>query len=332
MMGSLITFLNLWLKESQKQNLKEWISRASQKHLATPDGAVKIPLVLVFSLLQTFLGEKTLIKLSISKSITLSLFILLGSLGLVGFLTETTFGLKAMPWKVYDEELILLQESFSTVNKKALEVSSTERMEAIDTINKIVISAAEPQFKWIYLISLLAIITFSNLIGDIVSLKFNWNILKAIQSTDSPILILGSLLLSLLTSILISFTVFLICNLVSNIIFILTTVLALTLSLLNLGQFWTYSLFLTNLGVALFSSSHWVIAVAISSVLPSAILIVPAIMALVLSPWSKQINAILKAVVERSLLHKKGPILFIAAIVGCITAFLGALINLFTSP
>jgi len=316
-------FLNIWWKHAEKQKVNEWIFTSSKKVLATPSDTVKIPLSFVHYLLQTILGERTFSKLSIRRSVTLSFIILFGSMGMAGLLTETTFGLKSSPWEAYETELKKFKETFIRSSNENHDLNKTSNLEAINTSLD---TALKPQYKWIYSVTLLIIVIFVNLAGDIISLGVSRRILKDLQGTDSPTLITGALLLSLVTAILITFIVILVCNMVSNTLFISTTFLMLLLS--GIWPFLTFSALVTNFGVALFSSSTWILAVAISAALPSIILILLALIALVLFPFRLWLNTTLKSMLERALSHEKGLLFFMAGIGASITAILGALIEI----
>lgn len=323
MIAAIAKYLSAWWNEEEQQERIASIINYQQSLAATKTAAIKLPLYIANALLCAIFGAPTYSRISIYRIIIMSLIILIGCLGIAGLFNSTTLGIELTPWSAYEQELtnmkirevkILQQGQGADFN-----ILSEEKLALIDTLS-------QPHIKFLYSALLICLVVLLNIIADVFAFTFTRKVLSDLLDTDSPVLITGALLLSLVFCLVVASIVILIVSVVTNPTVMITTILVSMLpeqwSLLTLG------LWVTNILFAWYDSSIWVSAVAVSAVLPSAILLALTTLSLILYPFRQKLSGLIREVLERSIKHEKGPLLYFSVISASIAAMLAILLKI----
>lgn len=314
MVGGLTGFLAVWLTDAEKRKFSDKLATLGQDWLSTRMGVIKIPLYALNAFLTALMGEKRFSKKAICRSSALSIMMLIGCLGIGGFLTGTSLGITKSPWSAYDEKL---QELHSLEGVK-------HNAEALAILK----SVQQPAWKWVYSSVLIFLIIIINVAADVLSLAAARRILADLLTTDSPVLLSGALLLGLSISLLVANAVVLILTVVTDPGIMSATIISFLFS----GQ-WrllTYALWGASLFFAWYTSAVWIRAIAVSAALPGILLVLLSVLALILYPAKSQLSTVFRSTLQRALSHEKGPILFIGGVAASLAALLGAVITIIT--
>ena len=118
-----------FLSKSKKDKLKEYIEEL-RKRLVDADKliVIKVPIKILYDLLNTFLGNKLLSFKAIRRAIFINSIFLIFALSLTGIFTGRAFTMNKYPWEIYQAAIDIAKEQLKTPIK-AKKDNSEEKYE-----------------------------------------------------------------------------------------------------------------------------------------------------------------------------------------------------------
>lgn len=314
MISGFALLVNAWINSEDKELLREDI-KVKYCNLSSGNAITVIlyPLTILKLVLDAILGEKIISRKAIVRSAYTGILIMICSLGIAGVLVGTPLAIHKTPWAAYDDEINL--------QIKLLETDQTiAASKYLHAFNK----AREWYWKWIYSAILVLLVSAISIIGNVLSLATTRRILKDLLATDSAILISGAFVLLVLTTSILASIIVILISCISNPLIILATYIATFFSGHHAGI--TSLLWILNVGIAWWASEVWVRAVAVSSLLPSIILLIITFLSLLLFSVRFRLHQLITSLLDKALTYEQGFIAFVAAVSGGLAAILTGLI------
>ena len=325
-MGGIAKLLDLWLRDEQKSQLilklREIYTTLND---SDPIAVIQAPMRGVGFLYGMVFGEKILSAKSFKRTSLVSILILIGSLTIAGWVLNKPFAIEESPWKAYEKMTSGLSDHIfdDVISKNKLSAESKEKLAVmVAEVNK-------PIWKWVYSGSLILLVVFIKVSFDFSSFLVTRKILRELLTTKQPLLIFSALFLdTFLALFIVSFT-FLFLAAVTNplvLIFVILCIIA-PISIFNIFS-WMLVVWKATFSLAWLLSSHWIKVVALTTMLPTVILLLLCLFVLITFPMRGYIHKFICFTLERLTNYEKGPLIFISACSIALTGVLGAMIEL----
>lgn len=323
--GSIAGLLNLWLKEDQKSNVREYLARVKTTTTNNPAEAIKIPLQLLFVLISGIFKTEVGNNLHWSRFIIVSTLFLFMSLGVAGLITNTTFGFNKPLWEMYESDIRGLKVAIESREKSRFDeamidtpdYTEEEWLEAKAELIPVFDKLLQPKWAVIYTIYVLLIVIGINIVADYYAFRWMMSTIKAMLNTDSAFLLAGAVLLSFYIAVFIAI-------LSIGILFLLTSPFMYLFYMLGFAKYSEFlvAMFAVSLLLSVLFKLYWIIGVAVSIIIPILIIFFMALVTLCLYPMRTVIGKGAVAIIERALEYKHGPLAFFASFLILIAAMI----------
>ena len=324
--GGITTLINLWISENQKNQLIVTLREIyATLNNSDPIAVIQAPMRGVEYIYKIVLGEKIAPFSSIKRTALVSILILIGSLAFAGWIINKPFAIELTPWGVYESYTSKLPSSIEEIARKD-KLSEEKKADMIELAKKL----SKPIWKWVYSVSLILLVVLIKVSFDLLSFAVTRKFLRELLTTKQPLLIFSALFLNIvLASVIVSFT-FLLLTAVTNPLVLLFLIMSFMVPL-NLYTIFSLApvLWGATIKFAWLFGLKWIKLTALTTMLPTAILLLLILVVFVTLPIRSHIQKIICYTLERLINYEKGPLIFISACLLALVSILGGMIKLF---
>ena len=243
---------DVFVKEQTKSAIKErveglWIQLDDKN----PVIIIQAPLIFLATAYNLIFGNRCFSKMAITRSVVLSIALLIVSLSITGVFSGTPFGMKKLPWEYFDEaiktEKLIYETRLTGPDKKdektelLLSDYSKQRWEYVSQFNNI-------EWRIFYSVFFILFVFIINALVDTISFSISRLMLNEMIQTKSLLLFLSVFFLNTFISIFIATIVLFLSLLLIHPFFVGTTVTLVTNLLLAHPSWTSIGLFAAAVG------------------------------------------------------------------------------------
>jgi hypothetical protein len=327
--GLLAKLVDSWLRKSEKDKLKEKLTRIWQRIDNSSLTSVSQAPLRVFSLiLDTLLGNKVFTGKALWRTMILSTCLMIISLSVGGIVSNTPFAFKTPPWTSFDEQFNFLNVLVQTMEKqKDLNPQALEVLEEHKNFVRELTKYNTAMYKIIYSGSTILLILFVSTMIYIFSFAFSRMMVREAMEANTYLLVISILFLNLCIGTVVALIAVLLISSASWPLILLSfrgiLIKLIFIPILNM-------ILLVGLTAAIwFLGSLWIKILATVAILPMICLILVLFISWLLFPFRKQIKYLLSQGLLRALEHEKGIFVLISTTFSCIGGIAVAIAKLF---
>ena len=326
--------LDIFLKDDAKENIKQKI----ENYYITIDDKnpviiIQAPLIFLSAFYNILFGTRSFSKTAISRSLILSMALLVVSLSVTGVFTGAPFGMKKLPWEYFDEMIKTEKFLYDTrMDDSGIKDEKTKLLsiEYSEKRWKFVSNFNTTAWRVLYSALFVAFVLIINGIIDTISFSFSRMMLNEMIQTRSLILIFSVFFINAFFSVVIA-TLVLFISMLITMPSMVGIVFRLVLTLMVNEPAWTsIGLFAAAIG-AWNLSGGWFKVLALTTIIPTLIFCIIILNSILLNPIKGKLHNFLKIVMLKSIEHDKGIFAFLTIFFTSTGAIIGGVVKLFSS-
>lgn len=318
---------DLFVKDQTKDAIREkvesfWVLLDDR----SPVIIIQAPLIFLAAAYNIIFGDRCFSKMAITRSLILSVALLIVSLGITGVFTGTHFSMKMFPWEYFDKmiksEKVLYESCLNDPDRKNLFPNeyTRERWEYISQFNNT---------KWRVLYSgfFVIFVILVNAIFDTISFSVSRMMLNEMVQTKSLLLLLSVFFVNLFISVFVATIVLFSSMLLTMPSIAVTTVTSVIEVLLRYPSWTSVGLFAVGIG-AWNLAGGWFKVLALMTILPSLVFCFAIFVSILINPIKKSAYNLIKTTILKAIQHDKGIFAFFTALFTTTGALVGGLVKL----
>jgi len=331
--GLLARLLDTWLRKSEKDKLKEKLTRVWQRiDNSSITSVSQAPLRVFSAILDTLLGDKVFTRKALWRTAILSTCLMVISLSVSGIIVNTPFGFTTPPWTAVDNQFKILTVISNSIDQtiqkeKGLSPETSELFTKQKNLVLTLLKYNTTKFKIIYCVSTIILILLVSIVIYVVSFAISRMMVREAMEANTYLLMMSILFLNLSIGIVYAVIAILLIWSASCPLIVLSFryILALLLSIPILNMI---SLLALTAGIW-FLGSLWIKIMAAIAILPIICLILALFISWALFPLRKQIRYLLSEGLLRVLEYQGGIFVLISVTFSCIGGIALAIAKLF---
>lgn len=288
----------------------------------------KTPVIALNKILTAANSDPVVKKRSWKRISWISVFLLSACLFSAGLATETILGFEQNPNDSYRQEIEIFERIISEESDvEDLTVSEKQKiLQFREDVSRILDTAKHPFARWVSLALVSIVLGLASIILTSISLHFTSKITAEITTTDSPILIVGAILLNGLFSLLMFALGVVVLSIVSSALLIFA--FSLVGILFKLGPLWGTASFMGYGIFAWVTAPVWLKALASASLVPFLVMIIAILLSVIAKPIINPFSIVLTKMLRRSVSYQDGVIAFFAVGFFCLASAILAATNM----